>query len=57
MNAGPRQEGPKNGATQTGLTTSQLAPGSGRALAELKLTLGQRLSGGEGGPGSPAPSL
>lgn len=31
---GPRQEGLKNGAMQLGLTTSPLAPGSERALAE-----------------------
>ena len=44
MNMGPRQEDPKNGAMQTGLTTPQLAPGSRRAL-ELRPTLRQRLKG------------
>ena len=43
MNMGPRQEDPKNGAMQMGLTTPQLAPGSRRALAELRPTLRQRL--------------
>ena len=52
MNMGPRKEDPKSGATQMGLTTPQLAPGSRRALAELRLE-----AGAEGEAGSPALNL